>query len=103
MQVATPAPRFTLNLPMRYRPVGHPLWRSVKTVNVSSSGLKFIATERLAAGAKLEVEISMTAELLKPTRLTAVSEVLRQGTDDQPLLTTVKHMSSQTVVGDLPE
>ncbi len=97
---ASVAPRFTLALPMRYRPVGHPKWRSTKTVNVSASGLLFIASEKLPLGSKIELEISMTAANLKPTRLAAVSEVLRQGTKDEPMLTVVRHVKSQTVDGD---
>ena len=100
---ASPAPRFTLALPMRYRLVGQVNWRAAKTVNVSASGLLFMATEKLPIGAKLEVEISMTAAMLKPTHLKATSEVLRQGTKDSRLITTVRHIASQTVAGDIPQ
>jgi hypothetical protein len=85
---------------MRYRPVGQSQWRTAKTANVSSSGLLFLSTEKLAPGTKLEVKISMTASMLKPTHLAAVSEVLRQRSSDDSLITTVHHLSSQTVEGD---
>lgn len=101
MQAANVAPRFTLALPMRYRPVGQAQWRAARTVNVSASGLLFVATERLAKGARIELEISMTTANLKPTHLSAVSEVLRQGSDGQPMITTVKHLKSQTCDGDI--
>ena len=97
---ANVAPRFTLSLPMRYRLEGQLSWRPGKTVNVSSSGLLFIAQEPLPRGAKIEVEISMSSANLKPTRVHAVSEVLRQGSAEQPMLTTVHHVKSHTVDGD---
>ena len=105
MQAAStsPAPRFSLSLPMRYRLVGHVNWKAAKTLNVSASGLLFTAADKLPVGAKLEVEISMTAAMLKPTHLRATSEVLRQGTKDQPMITTVRHVTSQTVAGDMPQ
>src|SRR6266702_2763209 len=104
MQLAThssPAPRFTLQLPMRYRPVGQTQWRTAKTANVSSSGLLFLSNEKLAPGTKLEVEISMTSSMLKPTHLAAKSEVLRQKSSDETMMiTTIHNLSSQTVEGD---
>src|SRR5215831_16844084 len=95
------APRFSLTLPMRYRPTGHPQWRNTKTANVSSSGALFLATERLAAGQQLEIEISMTATLLKPSRIIATSEVVRQGYNAQLRLTAVQHRQYRMVDGDL--
>jgi hypothetical protein len=100
VQVASPAPRFTLALPMRYRLAGQLQWKAGKTVNVSSSGLLFLTNERFAPGTRLEVEVSMTASMLKPTHMSSVSEVLRQTPVDQVLLTTLHHVSSQTVNGD---
>jgi hypothetical protein len=100
MEVANAAPRFTLALPMRYRRVGQLQWQTAKTVNVSSSGLLFLTVERFAPGTRLEVEISMTASMLKPSHLSSVSEVLRQKEHEALMLTTVHHVSSQTVEGD---
>src|SRR4051812_46186992 len=98
MEVATsPAPRFTLALKMKYRRVGQLQWQPAKTVNVRSSGLLFLTSDKFAPGTRLEVGISMTASMLKPTHLSTVSEVLRQKTHDGLLLTTVRHLSSQTV------
>jgi PilZ domain-containing protein len=101
MQVPEVAPRFSLNLPMRYRPAGESEWRKAKTVNVSASGLLFVASEPLPAGRQLEVEISMTTTLLKPSRVSATSEVLRQGTEAEPLLTTVRHLQYRMMEGDV--
>ena len=86
---------------MRYRVQGQVQWHTTETVNVSASGLLFIAKEKLAKGARIELEISMSASNLKPTRLTAVSEVLRQGKDDDPMVTTVRHITSKTLDGDI--
>ena len=97
---STPAPRFTLSLPMRYRVVGQSAWKVSKTVNVSASGLLFLTDDRFPHGTKLEVEVSMTSSMLKPTHLTTVSEVLRQRASGESLVTTVHYLSSQTVEGD---
>jgi hypothetical protein len=100
VQVASPAPRFTLALPMRYRLVGQLQWKPAKTVNVSSSGLLFLTTERFAPGTRIETEVSMTASNLKPTHMSNVSEVLRQTAVEHSLLTTLHHVTSQTLEGD---
>jgi PilZ domain len=93
VQVKEAAPRFSLNLPMRYRPLGDSKWRDAKTTNVSASGLLFEASERLMVGKKLEIEVSM-AESLKPTRLIALSEVMRQ--EKENLKTAVRHVNYRT-------
>ncbi len=85
---------------MRYRMKGQLQWKPAKTVNVSSTGLLFLTSERFAPGTRLEVEVSMASSNLKPTHLKAVSEVLRQTGVDNLLLTTLHHVSSQTVDGD---
>lgn len=95
------APRFSLQLPMRYRPQGDSRWREATTKNVSSSGALFLTDEPLQPGRKLEIEILMMASSpLKPSRVVATSEVVRQNADDHSLLTAVRHLQSQTQ--DLP-
>lgn len=101
VRVIANAPRFTLTLPMRYRPAGHPEWRNAKTANVSSSGVLFEASEPLQVGGRLEIEISMTAALSKPSRIVATSEVVRQGSETQPLITAVQHLHFHMMDGDL--
>lgn len=86
------APRFSLKLPMRYRPVGDKEWRDALTENVSSSGARFLAVEELRPGRKIEIEIVMTAALLKPARVIALSEVIRQGVGHDPMMTSVHHL-----------
>ena len=92
---ATAAPRFSLSLPMRYRPAGDPRWRDTVTRNVSSSGVLFAADEPLPPGRKLEIEIMMiAASSLQACRVIATSEVVRQIVDSGPLLTAVRHLQS---------
>jgi hypothetical protein len=92
MEPKSAAPRFSLHLPMRYRRQGDLRWREVITKNVSSTGALFLAPEALKPGSKLEIEIVMTAGLLKPSRVTAESEVVRQSSEEEPLLTSVRHL-----------
>jgi hypothetical protein len=86
------APRFSLQLPMRYRRQGDLRWREVVTKNVSSSGALFLAPEALKPGSMLEIEISMHAGSLRPGLLIAQSEVVRQSSEQEPLLTSVRHV-----------
>jgi hypothetical protein len=88
----TVAPRFTLKLPMKYRPVGDVQWRETYTTNVSSSGAVFVASEVLPVASKVEIEIWMKARLLTPSAVLTISEVVRQGSDGGHLVTVVKHL-----------
>ncbi|HUK88496.1 MAG TPA: PilZ domain-containing protein [Terriglobales bacterium] len=91
------APRFSLMLPMRYRPTGDAHWRSTTTKNVSASGVLFLAVEPLVPGRKLEVEILMTeSSAIKASRVLATSEVVRQSSETEWLLTAIHHLQSQT-------
>jgi signal transduction histidine kinase/CheY-like chemotaxis protein len=51
------AQRFKLQLPIRYRPVGEPDWRSGTTENISLSGVLFCAEEALQPAAQLEISL----------------------------------------------
>lgn len=99
------APRFSLKLPMRYRPQGDSRWREAETRNVSSSGVLFLAAEPLQPGRKLEIEIlMMAASPLKPCRVLATSEVVRQSSEAESLLTAVRHLEWQTLAaGELSQ
>lgn len=101
VQASGNAPRFSLTLPMRYRPVGQTRWRSTMTANVSSSGAPFLAAEALPAGRQLQTEISTTEALLKASRIVATSEVVRQGSNVQPLITAAQHQHYRVVHGDV--
>ena len=98
------APRFSLQLPMRYRPQGDSRWREATTKNVSSSGALFLTDEPLEPGRKLEIEILMMATApLKPSRVVATSEVVRQSVEEAALLTAVRHLQSQTQALPVPQ
>jgi len=88
----TVAPRFTLKLPMRYRPVGDLQWRETYTTNVSSSGAVFLASDVLLVASKVEIEIWMKAKLLAPNTVLTTSEVVRQTSEGGQLITVVKHL-----------
>jgi hypothetical protein len=92
MEAKQAAPRFSLELPMRYRRKGETQWRRSQSQNISSSGALFATTEMLPPGSVLEMEISMSAGTLKPTRVSALSEVVRQIADDIGLMTSVRHL-----------
>jgi hypothetical protein len=99
------APRFSLRLPMRYRPTGDSRWRPTITENLSSSGARFVAFEELSPGTRIEVEISMTATLLKPSRVRTLSEIVRQTAEDptrevQPHMTAVRHLEYRMEADD---
>jgi hypothetical protein len=84
------APRFTLKLPMRYRPVGESRCRETKTINVSASGAVFLASEVLLPDCQLEIQIWMKARLLTPGTVLTTSEVVRQSSES--LVTVVRHL-----------
>ena len=57
------AQRFKLRLPIRYRPVGEPDWRSGTTENISRSGVLFRAPEMLQPMAQLEISLVLPPEI----------------------------------------
>jgi PilZ domain len=86
------APRFSLKLPMRYRPRGDSRWRETSTLNVSSSGAVFTAPEMLKPGSQVQIEIFMGAATRNGSSILAESEVLRQNSDNGSLTTVVRHL-----------
>jgi hypothetical protein len=54
------APRFRLDLTVRYRPVGDVEWRQAKTDNISSSGLLLRADEDMPLDTRLEVRFPLS-------------------------------------------
>ena len=95
MESTNPAPRFSLKLPMRYRPKGERRWRESMTSNLSSTGTLFATVEPLPPGKLLEIEITMAAGLLKPGLIRTFSEVIRQNAEDEFLITAVRHLQYQ--------
>jgi hypothetical protein len=79
----TCAPRFTLTLPVRYRPAGEPAWRMATTRNLSSSGVLFRTHEMLRPGAEVQVEIDLDETYPgHATKVTGTGKVVRQLRDE---------------------
>ena len=95
------APRFSLKLPMRYRRKGEARWCDTRTLNVSSSGAVFIASEALQAGSELELAISMRQENQKARMILTTSTVVRQSPGTEGITTVVHHLSYRMVADPL--
>ncbi len=59
------APRFRLDLTVRYRPVGAAEWREAKTGNISSSGVLLRAEDAVPVETRLELQVALA--LSEPT------------------------------------
>lgn len=53
------ADRYKLKAPIRYRRSGHMGWRNGTTVNLSKSGVLFLADDAIPAGTAIEVVITL--------------------------------------------
>jgi hypothetical protein len=53
------APRFRLDLTVRYRPVGDAEWREAKTGNISSSGVLLRAEDPVPVETRLELQVAL--------------------------------------------
>ena len=73
------AQRFKLNLPLRYRELGHQDWRAGTTENISRSGLLFRAQDAIAPNVQLEINLVLPAEIagLTSTEVMCRGEVVR--------------------------
>jgi hypothetical protein len=56
---STRAHRFSLQLPMKYRPVGHTGWREGTTENISRSGVLFRAPDLLEPNTSVEMRVAL--------------------------------------------
>ncbi len=54
------APRFRLDLTVRYRPVGDVEWREAQTGNISSSGVLLRADDDLPVETRLEMRLALS-------------------------------------------
>lgn len=70
------APRFRLDLTVRYRAVGDAEWRQAKTGNISSSGVLVRADNALPLDTRLELRVALALNE-PPTRAGEVSCVGR--------------------------
>src|SRR5580692_1754682 len=73
------APRFQLNLPLKYRRLGEQNWHEGKTENISRSGMLFQAEEMVQPSAQLEINLVLPAEIagLSATEVVCRGEVVR--------------------------
>lgn len=80
--MSTTAPRFSLALPMRFRPLNDLRWRTSITRDVSSSGARFVTSDPLVPGTPVEVEVFLADTLAhSASRILARGEVVRQAPD----------------------
>jgi PAS domain S-box-containing protein len=82
------AQRFTLHLPLKYRPVGERQWREGTTENISRSGMLFQAEEALSPSAQLEINLVLPVEIggLSATEVFCRGEVVRTVQGEEPAL-----------------
>ena len=73
------APRFRLDLTVRYRTVGDGEWRQAKTGNISSTGLLLRAEDALPLDTRLELRVVLSLNEPAPRsgEVTCVGRVVR--------------------------
>jgi hypothetical protein len=73
------APRFQLNLPLKYRRLDEQKWHDGETRNISRSGLLFQAEDLLQPNVQLEINLVLPAEIagLSPTEVVCRGEIVR--------------------------
>ena len=82
------APRFNLQLPLKYRPVGERAWRNGNTENISRSGMLFRGEEMIDPKAQLEINLVLPAEIagLSAAEVVCRGEVVRTVKPEQPTM-----------------
>jgi hypothetical protein len=82
------APRFNLQLPLKYRPIGENAWKVGTTENISRSGLLFRAEELLPANVQLEINLVLPAEIagLSAAEVVCRGEVVRTMEAETPAM-----------------
>ncbi|MFZ0770122.1 MAG: ATP-binding protein [Candidatus Sulfotelmatobacter sp.] len=73
------APRFQLNLPLKYRCLDEEKWHEGETQNISRSGLLFQAEGLLQPNVQLEINLVLPSEIagLSPTEVVCRGEIVR--------------------------
>lgn len=56
------ATRFTLDVPVEYRPLGDPLWRAGRTINMSRTGVLFRGEQPLDVDTPIEMRVFLQTE-----------------------------------------
>jgi PAS domain S-box-containing protein len=80
------APRFQLQLPLKYRQLDEERWHDGETRNISRSGLLFEAEDPLQPNVQLEINLVLPAEIagLSPTEVICRGEIVRTQTEQMP-------------------
>jgi PAS domain S-box-containing protein len=73
------APRFQVQLPLKYRRLDEEKWHAGETRNISRSGLLFQAEDLLPPNVQLEINLVLPAEIagLSPTEVVCRGEIVR--------------------------
>ncbi|MGH9512714.1 MAG: ATP-binding protein [Terriglobales bacterium] len=73
------AQRFTLHLPLKYRPLGEQGWHSGTTENISRSGMLFRAEEWISPNVQLEINLVLPREIagLSAAEVVCRGEIVR--------------------------
>jgi two-component system, cell cycle sensor histidine kinase and response regulator CckA len=80
------APRFQLQLPLKYRRLDEEKWHDGETRNISRSGLLFEAEDLLQPKVQLEINLVLPAEIagLSPTEVICRGEIVRTAAEQIP-------------------
>jgi hypothetical protein len=76
---ATRASRYTVSIPVRYRPFGELGWTETKTINISCTGVLFEAHEPLELETPIELSFDLPTEMggSGDRELTCLGQVVR--------------------------
>jgi hypothetical protein len=75
----TRASRYTVSIPVRYRPFGELGWTETKTINISCTGVLFETSEPLELESPIELSFDLPAEMggTGDGELTCLGQVVR--------------------------
>ncbi len=103
---STRAPRFQLQLPLKYRRLDEEKWHDGETRNISRSGLLFQAEDLLQPRVLLEINLVLPAEIagLSPTEVICRGEIVRTAAEQVPPALAAKILQYHFQHGaDLPQ
>ena len=83
------AKRFSLQLPLKYRPLGEQDWHSGTTENISRSGMLFRAEELISPNVQLEINLVLPREIagLSAAEVVCRGEIVRSVEGTEPTMT----------------
>jgi PAS domain S-box-containing protein len=82
------AKRFSLQLPLKYRPLGEQDWHSGTTENISRSGMLFRAEELISPNVQLEINLVLPREIagLSAAEVVCRGEIVRSMEGTEPTM-----------------